>query len=113
MPPVNLPSRWTNESLHQLVAEGMQGIDLIVVANREPYMHRLHGGKIEVLRPAGGVASALDPILRACGGTWVAHGAGSADRRTADASGRLRVPPGESLYTLRRVWLSKAQEEGY
>ena len=113
MPPVNLPSRWTNESLHQLVAEGMQGIDLIVVANREPYMHRLHGGKIEVLRPAGGVASALDPILRACGGTWVAHGAGSADRRTADASGRLRVPPGEPLYTLRRVWLSKAQEEGY
>lgn len=113
MPPVSLPSWWTRESLHQLVAEGLSDVHFIVVANREPYMHRLQGGQIQVIRPAGGVTSALDPILRTCGGTWVAHGAGSADRRTADAQGRLRVPPDDPQYTLRRVWLSKAQEEGY
>ena len=76
-------------------------------------MHRIQGGEIQVLRPAGGVTAALDPILRACGGTWVAHGAGNADRRTADDRGRLRVPPEDPRYTLRRVWLTKAQEEGY
>ncbi len=113
MPPVSLPSWWTRESLHQLVAEGLNDVHFIVVANREPYMHRLQGGQIQVVRPAGGVTAALDPILRACGGTWVAHGAGTADRRTADAQGRLRVPPDDPQYTLRRVWLSKAQEEGY
>lgn len=113
MPHVDMPSRWTCESLHRLVAEGLSDVHFIVVANREPYMHRFQGGAIQVLRPAGGVTTALDPILRACGGTWVAHGAGNADRRTADAHGRLRVPPEDPLYTLRRVWLSKAQEEGY
>jgi len=91
----------------------MLGTDLIVVANREPYMHRLQGGKPQIMRPAGGVITALDPILKACGGTWVAHGAGNADRITADAQGRLRVPPENPKYTLRRVWLTKAEEEGY
>lgn len=113
MPHVAPPSMWTRESLHQLITEGLRDVGFILVANREPYMHRLVGGKVQVLRPAGGVTSALDPILRACGGTWVAHGAGSADRRTADANGRLLVPPEDPRYTLRRVWLTKAQEEGY
>lgn len=108
-----LPSKWTRESLHQLIAEQIGEARLIVVANREPYMHLHQGGEIRMIRPAGGVTAALDPILRACGGTWVAHGAGTADRRTADPRGRLRVPPEEPMYTLRRVWLTKAQEEGY
>ncbi len=106
-------SPWTRDSLHQLLAGGLGDTAFIVVANREPYMHRQQGGEIQVLRPAGGVTAALDPILRASGGTWVAHGAGSADRRSADAHGRLRVPPEDPMYTLRRVWLTKAQEEGY
>jgi trehalose 6-phosphate synthase len=113
MASVTLPSGWTRESLHRLIDEGLQGTSLIVVANREPYMHRIQGGEIRLVRPAGGVTAALDPILRACGGTCVAHGAGNADRRTSDDRGRLRVPPEDPRYTLRRVWLTKAQEEGY
>src|SRR5262249_41684732 len=85
----------------------------IVVANREPYLHRFVGGRIECVAPVSGAVSALDPILRACGGTWIAHGSGNADRRTADRHGRLRVPPHDPSYTLRRLWLSKEQEEGY
>ena len=73
----------------------------------------MQGEQIRVIRPASGMTTALDPIMRACGGTWVAHGAGDADRRTADDRGPLRVPPEDPRYTLRRVWLTKEQEEGY
>ncbi len=66
---------------------------LIVVANREPYIHRYKGDVVECLRPASGMATAIDPMMLACGGTWVAHGRGDADRLTVDADDRVRVPP--------------------
>jgi alpha,alpha-trehalose-phosphate synthase [UDP-forming] len=86
---------------------------LILVSNREPYEHvyGVHG--IEVRQPPGGVVSALDPTMRRIHGTWVAWGSGSADRQTADGSGRIRVPPEEQSYALRRVWLDEADIEGY
>lgn len=101
---------------------------LVVVANREPYIHlkhvwqpslmgRLVGRKprehLSWMQPASGLVTALDPVMRACGGTWVAHGSGSGDRATADAQGRVAVPPDEPSYTLRRVWLTDREEEGY
>lgn len=86
---------------------------LIVVSNREPYMHQRRDGKTRMMVPAGGLVTALDPVLEACGGLWIAHGAGDADRETADAFGRLTVPPGDARYTLRRVWLTRAEEQGY
>lgn len=104
---------WTKDSLHDLIQTRMGEHRLIVVANREPYLHHFVGGRIECVPPASGMVSALDPILRACGGVWVAHGSGSADRKTVDAQDRVRVPPEKPAYTLRRVWLTKAQEDGY
>ncbi|MCC6989183.1 MAG: trehalose-6-phosphate synthase, partial [Acidobacteria bacterium] len=101
---------------------------LVVVANREPYVHlkhvrqpglvgRLVGRKpttrFSWMQPASGLVTALDPVMRACGGTWVAHGSGSGDRATSDAAGRVAVPPDEPSYTLRRVWLTDREEEGY
>jgi trehalose 6-phosphate synthase len=84
------------------------------VANREPYVHeRGADGAIRVLHPASGLVTALEPIMRACSGTWVAHGSGSADRATVDAGDRIRVPPGEEAFTLRRVWLDEEEERGY
>ena len=59
------------------------------------------------------MASALDPVMRACGGLWVAHGSGDADRQTVDHRDHVAVPPEAPEYTLRRVWLSKKEEEGY
>jgi trehalose 6-phosphate synthase len=104
---------WTKHSLQDLIQTRLGDRRFIVVGNREPYMHRYTGGRIECVPPASGLVSALEPILRACGGVWVAHGNGNADRKTVDRHDRIRVPPGDPEYTLRRVWLTKAQEDGY
>ena len=104
---------WDRNALHELIDSRLRGQRLIVVANREPYIHRYVGDVVECMRPASGMATALDPMMLACGGTWVAHGSGDADRLTVDADDRVRVPPENPRYTLRRVWLTKEQEEGY
>jgi trehalose 6-phosphate synthase len=104
---------WTKESLQDLISDRLQDHPLLVVANREPYIHRYAGEEIECIRPASGMASALDPILQACGGVWVAHGSGDADRATVDDNDHVVVPPDDPAYTLRRVWLTKEQEDGY
>lgn len=104
---------WTKEALYDLIQTKLHDYQFIVVANREPYIHRYAGDQIECVQPASGLAVALDPIMRACGGTWVAHGSGDADRQMVDGRDHVRVPPDEPQYTLRRVWLTKEQEDGY
>jgi alpha,alpha-trehalose-phosphate synthase [UDP-forming] len=85
----------------------------IVVSNREPYIHTMSGKEVRWDRPVSGLTEALDPVLRASGGTWVAHGSGDADRRVVDEKDRVRVPPDKPEYTLRRVWLSQEDIEGF
>jgi trehalose 6-phosphate synthase len=104
---------WTRERLRAHAVDCLRGGQLVVVSNREPYMHQLKDGKPQVIIPAGGLVTALDPVLQSCGGLWVAHGAGEADRETADRHGRIAVPPSEPRYTLRRVWLTREEEQGY
>jgi alpha,alpha-trehalose-phosphate synthase [UDP-forming] len=104
---------WTKERLEEVVQTRLANHRLVVVANREPYIHVYRGEEIECQRPASGVTTALDPVVRACGGVWVAHGSGDADRVASDELGRVRVPPDDPSYTLRRVWLSREEEEGY
>jgi len=106
-------SLWTPDRLKEHAKERLAGRPILVVANREPYLHVHAEGKIKVLRPASGLVSGVEPILMACGGTWVGHGSGDADRETVDSFERVRVPPEEPHYSLRRVWLTKEQEEGY
>ncbi|MGA8767157.1 MAG: trehalose-6-phosphate synthase, partial [Candidatus Acidiferrales bacterium] len=105
-------SLWTPERLRASVHNKVRG-SLFVVSNREPYMHVRRGKNIEAFVPASGLVTALEPILRACDGTWVAHGSGDADRETVDNRDRLRVPPDRPEYALRRVWLTKEEEQGY
>jgi trehalose 6-phosphate synthase len=105
---------WTRKALHDLIESKLRDYRFVVVSNREPYVHRYTSdGKIECIHPASGMVSAIDPILRASGGIWIAHGSGDADRRTVDAHDRLAVPPNRPHYTLRRVWLTKPQVNGY
>src|SRR5687768_389760 len=104
---------WGPERLHQALRRHLHGEKVVLVANREPYIHERHGDEIRVLHPASGLVTALEPVMQACSGVWVAHGSGSADRETSDAKGRLAVPPGEASYWLRRVWLSAEEEQGY
>ena len=106
-------SVWTEERLKQFVHLQLNGRPLVVVSNREPVSHVWRGGQIHVQAPASGLVTAMDPVMRACGGVWVAHGSGDADRETADTRGRLGVPVDEPRYTLRRVWLTKEEEQGY
>lgn len=106
-------SVWTAERLKEHVKGKLGGKALFVVANREPYAHTRHGKRVDVVTPASGLVTGIEPILRACGGTWVAHGSGDADRDVVDERGRIPVPPEEPQYTLKRVWLSKEEEEGY
>lgn len=105
---------WTPERLRNTLRRHLHGERIVIVANREPYIH-VHGPDktVVVQHPASGLVSALEPVMRACSGVWVAHGSGSADRETVDARGHIRVPPGAESYTLRRVWLSKEEERGY
>ncbi len=106
-------SIWTPERLRVHVESRLQKNPLFVVSNREPYSHVHQGKTIEVLVPASGLVTSLEPVLVACDGTWIAHGGGDADRETVDEHDRLRVPPEEPHYTLRRVWLTKEEEQGY
>src|SRR5580704_12611638 len=106
-------SMWTADRLAVQVQTRLDGGRLFVVANREPYAHQRNGKSIEVVVPPSGLVTALEPVLTACDGTWIAHGSGNADSETVDAHDRLRVPPDEPHDTRRRVWLSKEEEEGY
>ncbi len=106
-------SIWTPPRLREYVRNLLREKPLFVVSNREPYVHEKKGKKIEWHVPASGLVTALEPVLQACGGTWIAHGSGDADRETVDARSRIRVPPDEPQYTLKRVSLTKEEEEGY
>jgi len=107
-------SAWTADRLSVHVRNRLEaGSRLFVVSNREPYVHSRRGKSMEVNVPPSGWVTALEPVLRACDGTWIAHGAGDADSERVDAHDRLQVPPDDPRYTLRRVWLTKEQEEGY
>ena len=99
--------------LHRLLSQEFAGTRFIAVSNREPYIHQLGPSGVECIQPASGLATALDPILRATGGTWVAHGSGDADRLVVDSRNRVGVPPGGPKYTLRRVWLDRETENRY
>jgi trehalose 6-phosphate synthase len=105
---------WTPTRLRSALMQHLHGERVVVMANREPYIHeRKADGSVRVVHPASGLVSALEPIMRACSGVWVAHGSGSADRETVDGRGHVRVPPKEESYALRRVWLTEAEETGY
>lgn len=106
-------SRWTPERLKEFVREKLQGRPLFVVSNREPYMHIYKGKEIECIVPASGLVTAIEPVLKACGGTWIAQGSGSADREMVDKDNKLKVPPEEPQYTLKRIWVDKKLEDGF
>ncbi len=106
-------SLWTAQRLADHVRNKLDGSSLFVVSNREPYIHTRQGSVITVAVPPSGLVTAIEPILCACNGTWIAHGSGNADAETVDKHDRLQVPPDNPRYTLRRVWLSAEEEAGY
>jgi trehalose 6-phosphate synthase len=106
-------SMWTADRLSVQLRARLDEGHLFVVSNREPYMHQRNGKAVDVIVPPSGLVTAIEPVLDACDGTWIAHGSGNADAEVVDTHDRLRVPPDDPRYTLRRVWLTKEEEEGY
>jgi trehalose 6-phosphate synthase len=105
---------WGPDALRHILRQDLKGDEVLIVSNREPYIHtRRKDNVIEIQRPASGLVTALEPIVRACSGTWIAHGAGNADRDTVDRNDHVMVPPEHPSYRIRRVWLSKEEEQGY
>jgi trehalose 6-phosphate synthase len=104
---------WGPERLRALLRTQLRGDQVIVVSNREPYIHDKVDGQIVVKRPASGLVTAVEPVMRACSGTWIAHGSGPADPEVVDRDDHVSVPPGHEDYTLRRIWLTPEEERGY
>lgn len=106
-------SGWDAARLQTLLKTQLRGDQVIIVSNREPYIHERSDAGPVVRRPASGLVTAVEPVMRACSGTWIAHGSGSADRDVVNRSDHVPVPPGRNEYTLRRIWLSEEEERGY
>jgi trehalose 6-phosphate synthase len=104
---------WTPESLRDLLRKQLAGEQIMVVSNREPYIHMKGPTGTDIQRPASGLVTAVEPVMRACSGIWIAHGSGTADRDVVDKKDHVRVPPDHPEYTLRRVWLTEEEEKGY
>ena len=104
---------WTPGALRKILREDLKGDEILIVSNREPYVHVRRNDRTEVQRPASGLVTALEPVMRACSGTWIAHGSGNADRENVDEHDRVMVPPDKPAYRIRRVWLSRDEEAGY
>src|SRR6187431_1257736 len=104
---------WTAERLREVLRTQLQGERVVVVSNREPIIHEWAGENVVVRHPASGLVTALEPLMRACSGVWVAHGSGSADRLVVDGRDGLSVPPEGPAYRLRRVWLDAREQRGY
>ena len=85
----NAEAHWTPERLRVHVRSKLGDRPFFVVSNREPYTHTHRGKNVEVAVPASGLVTAIEPILRTCKGTWLAHGSGDADREMVDERDRL------------------------
>jgi trehalose-6-phosphate synthase len=111
---IDFRENWTPQALRQVVRDHLHSAQVIIVSYREPYIHNFDAGGTPVVQvPASGMVTALEPIMRACSGVWVAQGTGTADRETVDRYDQIRVPPDDPSYTLRRVWLTAEQEQGF
>lgn len=105
--------QWDAVTLRDLLSSSMAGDQIIVVSNRQPFTLDRVNGDVTMTQPASGLVTALEPVVRACNGTWIAHGSGNSDRDFVDAADRCPAPATDGAYTLRRVWLSPEEQRGY
>ncbi|MEN9836082.1 MAG: hypothetical protein RL011_2275, partial [Pseudomonadota bacterium] len=104
---------WNPTALRSILKEKLSGDEIIVISNRQPYIHNKIDDKIVIQSPASGLVTALEPIMKACSGVWIAHGNGSADAEVVDSDSRIPVPPRKPQYDLHRLWLTAEEERGY
>lgn len=108
-----LDTPWTAERLKEFIKAYLKDRPIFVVSNLEPYMHTKVKNEIKCIVPPSGLVTALNPVMEACGGTWLARSYGNADKETVDKEDRVAVPPDDPKYTLKRIWLTEEQIDGY
>ena len=108
-----LDTPWTEKRLEEFVKANLKDRKIFLISNREPYVHKHIKNKINWMIPAGGAVTALESLMQACRGMWIASATGDADRETADKNGKLQVPPDDPKYTLKRIWLSEQEQKGF
>ncbi|HEV3245084.1 MAG TPA: trehalose-6-phosphate synthase [Candidatus Paceibacterota bacterium] len=108
-----LDSPWTADRLKEFIKAYLKDRPIFVISNAEPYVHSRANGRLQTSVPAGGVITAIEPVMEACGGVWIAQGSGNADKEMVDEDGKLQVPPEEPRYTLKRVFLTPEERAGY
>lgn len=108
-----LDTPWTAERLKEFIKAYLKDRKIFVVSNREPYIHYKIKNEIKYLVPAHGMVTAVESVMEACGGLWIAHGSGDADKETSDKNGKIKVPPEEPKYTLKRIWLTPEEIQGH
>ena len=104
---------WTKERLQETVKDRMSDYLLVIVSNRQPYSHILKSGKIVCQRQPGGLVTALNPVMQAVKGTWIAVGTSPHDEKVLDRNHKVTVPPEGPNYQLRRIFLSKEDMDGF
>lgn len=104
---------WTSDRLKEFIRNTAKDRKIVIVSNREPYIHTKVGNKITYYTPASGMVTAMEPVIRAANGTWIAHGSGDADHLVTDKKDRIAVPPDDPKYTLKRIWLTQEEETRY
>jgi len=104
---------WTAERLKEFVKTYLKDRKIFAVSNREPYVHSKIKNEIMCSVPASGMVTAVEPVMEACGGVWLAQASGDADKETSDANGKLQVPPDDPKYTLKRIWLSEKEKKEF
>lgn len=108
-----LDTPWTEQKLKVFAKDILNGRTIFMISNREPYIHTKEGNTIRYHVPASGVITAIESLMKACGGMWIAKGSGNADRLTVDENDKLQVPPDDPRYTLKRIWLTEEEEQGF
>ncbi len=108
-----LDTPWTAERLKEFIKAYLKDRKIFVVSNQEPYIHQKIKNEIMCSVVPSGLNTAVNSVMEACGGIWVAHGGGDADKETADENGKLQVPPNDPHYILKRIWLSDKEFGGH
>jgi len=104
---------WTKELLKEFVEANLKNRTIFMVSNREPFSHEKIRNEINYKVPASGMVTAIEPLMEACGGIWLAHGSGNADKATVDIHDKISLPPDNPKYTLKRIWLTEKNQKGY
>ncbi len=105
---------WTGDDLQRLASREISDYRLLVVSNRQPYVFSIdESGSLHGQMPPGGLTAAIDPLMRACGGTWIAQSSSEADRAAMDSNGVIPVPYDSPAYRMRLLNLTDEENNGY